>query len=162
MRLRLHSRKPSVSNKGDTIVEVLISIAIVSSVLAGAFTVTQQSSHAVRDSQERAAMLQLLQGQVELVRALTVGDATSPIPIPTSAGQYFCIDPSFRSVQTYTGGRAPTNNLSVVPRLCKGVNGLYNMGISNNSGTFTFEGWWAKIGGGTNYMSLSYRIVPGS
>ena len=48
MRQKQHPFKQS----GDTLVEVMIAVAIISSVLSGAFLVSQKSARAVRDSQE--------------------------------------------------------------------------------------------------------------
>jgi type II secretory pathway pseudopilin PulG len=54
---------------GDTIVEVVIAIAVIATVLTGAFIVSSRSLTAVRDSEEHSEVLQQLQGQVELLRA---------------------------------------------------------------------------------------------
>lgn len=138
--------------RGDTIVEVLIAIAVVSSVLAGAFTVTQKSTKAVRDSQERAEMLQILQGQVELVRAiaLTATDDTSGI---YSGGSDFCINPTSHT------------EIAATDPHCNGISGLYDVSIHYSAApvnTFTFNGQWDRLGGGTNTMQLVYRIDPGA
>jgi prepilin-type N-terminal cleavage/methylation domain-containing protein len=78
-----------LSSRGDTIVEVLIAIAIVSSVLAGAFTVSQKSTLAVRDSQERGEVLQILQGQVEQVRALALDQSDDTSGVYATTPKYF-------------------------------------------------------------------------
>ncbi len=62
--------------RGDTIVEVLICVLIVSVVLGGAYTTTRQSSNGVRNSQEHAEALKLIQSQVEQLR--TAGSAPAP------------------------------------------------------------------------------------
>jgi type II secretory pathway pseudopilin PulG len=165
MRLRPHNYRKALSNKGDTIVEVLIAIAIVSSVLAGAFTVTQKSSQAVRSSQERAEMLQLLQGQVELVRALALKDAgTTSADVFNPGSTNFCIKnnpPTAISIVHYSSTANPPTDS---PAFCTGLGpgGLYNVAIRYTAATntFSFTGWWNKIGGGTNRMHLSYRISP--
>src|SRR5688572_28551189 len=54
---------------GDTIVEVLIVIAIVSSVLVGAFYVANTSTKTVQDNQEHTEAQQRLQTQVEALRS---------------------------------------------------------------------------------------------
>lgn len=61
---------------GDTLVEVLICILLVSTILTGAYVTTNSSSQAVRDSQEHAEALKLLQGQVEQVKS----SANQPSP----------------------------------------------------------------------------------
>ena len=54
--------------RGDTIVEVLISMLIVSIVLAGAYVTVNKAAIGVRNSQEHAEALKLAQSQVEQVR----------------------------------------------------------------------------------------------
>lgn len=58
-----------LNNKGDTIVEVLIAITVVSSILGGAFVSARRSTNATRASQERVEALAIAQGQME--RAIT-------------------------------------------------------------------------------------------
>jgi prepilin-type N-terminal cleavage/methylation domain-containing protein len=54
--------------RGDTIVEVLISMLIISIVLAGAYVTVHKSTIGVRNSQEHSEALKLAQSQVEQVR----------------------------------------------------------------------------------------------
>lgn len=74
------------NQRGDTIVEVVIAIAVISSVLTGAFYLTNHSTRAVRDAQEHAQALQLLQGQVEQLRAQAPDNTWSALPAN------FCFD----------------------------------------------------------------------
>lgn len=67
-----------LSQMGDTIVEVLIAIAVISAILGGAFAVAHNSQQGVRDSQEHAQGLKLLESQVEQLRA-AASDKTSPV-----------------------------------------------------------------------------------
>jgi Tfp pilus assembly protein PilV len=60
----------SVRNeRGDTIVEVLIAVAVVSLVLTSAYAVTNRNARAIQGSQEQAYAQKLLQQQVEYLRA---------------------------------------------------------------------------------------------
>lgn len=53
------------SNKGDTIIEVLISIAILSTILVGAYVSVNRANMIIRDSQERLKALNIAQTQIE-------------------------------------------------------------------------------------------------
>jgi prepilin-type N-terminal cleavage/methylation domain-containing protein len=64
-----------LGQRGDTIVEVLVCIAIVSLILTGAYVTTQRSSVGVRNSQEHAEALKLVEAQLERVRADAAGGA---------------------------------------------------------------------------------------
>jgi Tfp pilus assembly protein PilV len=61
-------RLKGLGQRGDTIVEVLICVLIVSMILTGAYVTTNRSSIGVRDAQEHAEALKLVQGQLEQVR----------------------------------------------------------------------------------------------
>lgn len=171
MRLTIqHLREKYLNNRGDTIVEVLIAIAIVSSVLAGAFTVTQKSAVAVRDSQERGEMLQLLQGQVEQVRSLASAAANDSSGV--FAAGYFCIKtvsgvPARQNIPSLTSLPAlSTDPMSAYGTCQFGTASKYNIAVSYdnsaNKKSFTFTGRWDRIRGGKDQLQLTYRVYPGS
>jgi prepilin-type N-terminal cleavage/methylation domain-containing protein len=157
----MRRRQFQLNRRGDTLVEVLIAIAIVSTVLAGAFNVTQKSTLAVRDSQERGEMLQILQGQVELVRANAIAQSDTSSGV-YSAGGYFCMDPATKAMVPMGGVNLA--NLGSFTGVCRNMGSRYSVAINYNSGsnTFTFFGRWDMVGGGTGSMQMSYRVNPGS
>lgn len=93
--------------RGDTIVEVLLAIVVVSAVLVGAFAVSNKSSRAVRMAQERSEGTKYAAGAVEIIRdkseafkgadpkfCIDGSDATiaKPCPEPLSNGvQYYTV-----------------------------------------------------------------------
>lgn len=163
--MRLQSRRRTA--KGDTIVEVLIAMAVVSSVMAGAFTVSQKSTLAVRDSQERGEMLHILQGQVELVRSIALSEVASSSGIYSDSPQNFCINPATKARVTFTGSNA--NSLPPLQSdpldytgVCGNISGRYNVAINYDGGkdVFIFTGRWDRVGGGKSGMQLAYRVEP--
>lgn len=161
--------KYRLSQKGDTLVEVLIAVVIVSSVLVGAFAVTQKNSASVRDSQERGEALQILQGQVEQVRSAALKATSTSDPIFSTTPKYFCMD-------TATNQRVNSPGLATLPAnssdnyanyaaACKnlGEARLYNVAISYDasSGVFNFVSRWDSATTGKDQVQLSYRISPG-
>jgi type II secretory pathway pseudopilin PulG len=81
--------KKARNQGGDTLVEVLICIMIVSTILTGAYVTTNSSNKAVRNAQEHAEALKLIQGQLEEVRY----SAKQPTPniFGQPADQPFCM-----------------------------------------------------------------------
>lgn len=63
---RLH-----LNQVGDTMVEVLISMAIVSMILGGAYVTSNKSLIAIRDAQEHVDALKLASAEVELIKSIT-------------------------------------------------------------------------------------------
>lgn len=74
--------------RGDTLVEVLICIGIVSLILTGAYITTNRSAAAVRDAQEHAEALKLAQGQLEQIRQNAINTTTVFAQPP---GNQFCM-----------------------------------------------------------------------
>ena len=125
---------------GDTIVEVMIAIVVISTVLAGAFLVSRTSLKNVRDSEEHSQALKLAQGQVELLR-----QAAGRVPNGSSFPASFCLNGS-GTVQT---GAACTT-------------GLYTLSVKSFSAvanTYQVTAKWASISGGTGQVQIAYRVV---
>lgn len=78
MHMRL-SKPIKLTNRGDTIVEVLICLALVSLILAGAYSLTNQNVRQIQDTNERSQALQLAQEQIERLRIF--------VPAQIAAGQ---------------------------------------------------------------------------
>ena len=132
---------------GDTIVEVILAVAIVSSVLTGAFVVTNRSSKAIRDSEEHAQALQFLQGQVEQLRSAAV----FPGRVPTIPNVAYC----FKDGIVY-----PANNTNCT------LNQLYHLSFVTPTGnpgppdttTFNFAATWSSITGSNAEVDLFYKV----
>jgi prepilin-type N-terminal cleavage/methylation domain-containing protein len=85
-----------LSQRGDTLIEVLMAIAILSSVLAGSYSITRRSLRISQASQDRIYGLKLLEGQVEMMRRYRELDPegwVSGISTLTSANGKYCFNP---------------------------------------------------------------------
>ena len=69
----------SLGKAGDTIVEVLIAVVVVSSVLTGAFAISNMSLKSIRMSQERSEAQKLAQQAIESFNSLLPSNGTSSI-----------------------------------------------------------------------------------
>lgn len=125
------------NNRGDTILEVLIAILIVSSILGAAYASTSRSLQVTRTAQERGEALKIAESQLEQIKTAT--DRSSPDVI---APDNFCI----------AGG--------VVTAAC--ANGLYTTVVNHVAGShdFVVKVTWEKLGGGPdNELELDYRVL---
>lgn len=132
--------------RGDTIVEVLIAITIISAVLGGAYVSANQSLSTSRQSQERGEALKLVEGQVERLKSHGASD-TSPV---YSGPLQFCIDDS----NNYQAGTCsgPSSGVDYT---------LYIDRDSSNSRLFTATAEWDKVGGGsTEQLRIIYKMYP--
>lgn len=148
---RLHN----LTQSGDTIIEVLIAITIVSLVLGGAYVTSNNSLKASRDAQEHGEAVGLLQSEIEQVRSLVANSGGSGGQ-PFSFAGSFCI---YGNEQV-----APSNSTSCsmnsdgVPTM---IQPEYAVSITRNGDTFTFETTWPSvINSQTDQETMYYRIYP--
>lgn len=145
--------RQGVSARGDTVVEVMISVTILSLALAGAYSLGSASLRNGLAANQRTEALNLAQSQIELLSNAQTND-------PNFASKYqvgtpYCIN---------TDG---TKNTSVgADQLCANFNGsTYNVGISYASSTkvFTITAQWNSTDGpgGKSKLNLYYKL-PGS
>ncbi len=143
--------------KGDTIVEVLLAIAVISSVLGGAYVSASQSLNATRRSQERAEALQLAQGQMERVKA---SSKNSTSPIYTTAS--FCIDTANTFLPIPPNPVCQDSSLGTPYNISvEATNDLNACPVGGPRCVFTVLATWDRAGGGpAEQMKIIYRLYP--
>lgn len=148
-------RLKNIRQRGDTIVEVLIAIAVVSMILGGAYVTTNRSLLATRAAEERGNALKLAESQVEQIKGLAKTDpdrvfgATTPLPFCISLSSGLPVAASSAACRVNAAG-SPTTNQPV-----------YNLSITRASdgNTFTVTNRWASARGDTNdQVRLIYRV----
>jgi prepilin-type N-terminal cleavage/methylation domain-containing protein len=141
----------SLRQRGDTLVEVLIAIAVVSLVLGGAYVTTNRSLQATRSAQERAIALKLAESQIEQIKSLM---GSSPAVI-TGAPSPFCIAAA-------TGAPVAASNAAcgVDPNGNQNsAEPIYHISVSLAGNDFTLTEWWYDNSGQTtDQIVLRYRV----
>ena len=136
--------------RGDTIVEVLIAVTVVSMVLGGAYVTTNKSLLATRASQEQSGALKLSESQLEQLKGLVI---TNPNAIFTTTAP-FCIfnqtmvlpSTDARCTQNVAGAAAITD-----PR--------YRLAITRTGNDFSIRTIWTDVSGKhDDQLSLKYRV----
>jgi type II secretory pathway pseudopilin PulG len=136
---------------GDTIIEVLIAIAVISVVLGGAYVTTNRSLRATRSAQERGNSLKLAESQMEQLKNLV---ATNPdavygtgVPSPFCIQGTTVINPSTNNCNLDASGVPTTSQ----PR--------YDVRITRTGDIFTVRNTWIDVGGNQNAeLKLTYRV----
>lgn len=144
--------------RGDTIVEVLIAIAVISLVLAGAYVTTNRNLLATRAAQERGNALTLAESQLEQIKSLAVSDpdvlfgagTPSPFCVTSALSVASASDAACRMDST----GAPTATEPVysvsVTRDSPDGNGGYLFTVTNR--------WVDPSGRRTDEVRLTYRV----
>jgi type II secretory pathway pseudopilin PulG len=141
-----------LSQRGDTIVEVLISIGVISLILGGAFVVTNRSLQGTREAQERQNALKLVQAQLEQIKELAADspDTLFGTGVPTS----YCITPSNTVVAS--GNSACAVGADGTPSSAEPV---FHLSVSRDTNTFTVTNTWQNISGdGQDNVEMKYRV----
>jgi prepilin-type N-terminal cleavage/methylation domain-containing protein len=136
-----------LGQNGDTIVEVMIAVVIIGTVLAGAFTLTNRNTRSIRDAEEHSQALQMLQGQLEQLRASSSTNAYNDY------GSNFCFDED-GNIQNLGSGAFG----------CQVTDSLYKFSIvkAADGGTsptlFTLTTQWDGILATTAQERLVYKV----
>ncbi|MCA9323505.1 prepilin-type N-terminal cleavage/methylation domain-containing protein, partial [Candidatus Saccharibacteria bacterium] len=108
------------SQRGDTIVEVLLAMAVIGMVLGAAFGIANRSVAIGRSAQERTEALKIAESQVELLKTLYPSSSTMQGRL---SSEPFCIDVSTSSDADATDAACTNTNGF-------GVSGLYSIAIT--------------------------------
>lgn len=134
-----------LTQTGDTLVEVLIAMVIVSSVLGSAFVVVNRSTQNVRQAQEREEALGLLQGQVERMK-VAAKDPTKQSSI-FGASSKFCVN-SLGNIVAATDSSC-----------AQGTNSDYKLSIERQSANlFQFYANWDGPTGLNEQANIVYEL----
>jgi prepilin-type N-terminal cleavage/methylation domain-containing protein len=143
--------------RGDTIVEVLIAMAVMSLVLGGAYVTTNRSLLAARDAQEHSQALKLAQTQVEEIKAIA---ASNPDSLFVSPPAVFCIDSTPKVIDVAVSPGACAVNSKGSPATAEPIyHTTVKSGAPSDPNFFTVQMQWLSVRGtATNKLDLVYRV----
>lgn len=145
--------------RGDTIVEVLIAVAVVSLILGGAYVTTNRNLLAVRSAQERVNALKLAESQIEQIKGLAAIDPDKLFATagPNAAPNPFCIAKA-TGLPVAADKPACSVDLAGDPAL-SGVEPRFNISITRTGNDFLLTERWADVSGRvTDELQLRYRV----
>lgn len=136
------------SERGDTIVEVMIALTVLALALSIAYSTANKSLLTVRNAQEHSEALQYLSSQIELARS----DSGDPNLYQT--GQAFCMDPTSSSTNPVI--IKPVNSTCTIGLLQYSVSIQY---ANPAEDIFIFEVTWPGLGSlGQQKEQLFYKL----
>jgi len=113
---------------GDTIVEVLLAIAIMALVLAGSYAITSRSLQQGISAREHTEAMYLLQSQIETLKfRQQLSDSTSFKAFEGLSTKNFCLNPKSNGPSDTTNSWAPMPNTDTTfPKVAAAPNPGYN------------------------------------
>lgn len=143
--------------RGDTIVEVLLAIAVISTVLSLAYVTVRRATNNARQAQERGVATKLLESQAERLKSIAP-DEPDPPAASIFTDNNFCLDTS--SVRKPVTDGACKVYETGEPHV-GGGDVEYRLEITRSGNDFTIFCKWDRAGGdGEEQASISYRIYP--
>lgn len=133
----MHVRR-RINQSGDTIVEVLIAIAVSSAVLGSSYAIVSRTIKSQQQTSEHTDALNLAESQLELLRQRVKAGGT------TSSD--FC----FRPTGTYQSPSSAACKLAA-------PNDRYQPRITKSGDTFKIAVSWDGTHGGTDNIELLYK-----
>jgi prepilin-type N-terminal cleavage/methylation domain-containing protein len=139
------------SERGDTLVEVLIAIGVISLILGGAFVMTNRSLQGTRNAQERVNGVKLVEAQIEQIKGLAATDSDEIFGTSTPAS--FCI--------SNAGAVVPSTNAACrvdISGAATSAEPIYNLAVTRSANTFTIRNTWNRVSGGQTSVEMKYRV----
>lgn len=147
---RMNKQNYHHKQRGDTIVEVLIAIAIVSLVLTSAYVISNKNSQTMQAVQEKTQAQKLVERQIELIKAAdrsTITDVGSP----------FCFTGDTPDSATASAGDSCAFNGSGDTSPADTGSVQYKVTITIPSANrYTVAATWDRLGGGTGNITMYY------
>lgn len=149
------------NQKGDTIVEVLIAIAIISSVLATSYAIMNSSVRANQDAQEHASGLKVAESQLELLKGWLALGNTLPAGVNS-----FCMKTTPTISIEQISATVPSNNNGSYPTACKNADDdapeRFMTAIVREpaAGRFTVYIDWDGAKGRRSSLNVVYKVYP--
>ncbi len=151
---------------GDTIVEVIIVLAVLGTAISIAYSTASRSLQATRQAEENSQATQLVQSQIESLRSYSGVAPGDPHNIYIASGA-FCFDtsgnvatsptllPTTTSTGAYNGGCVYNNLYNIAIFYTK------NNLLGHQTDTFTVRATWDDVqGSGKDTVTLVYRLHP--
>jgi type II secretory pathway pseudopilin PulG len=149
--MKIINRK-RVGEAGDTIIEVLLSMAVLAIVAASAYATSTRSFHAGLNAQDRDQALSYAQQQLELLKNADGSSAIGTFQINSSP---FCIDPAHPTSRQ----DIPTSSEGCVPP-GTGQNSPYTLSTKYDSSikTFTTTVKWTSAENRPQQLIVHYKV----
>lgn len=149
--------QPLHLQRGDTIVEVLISLAVISVILGGAYVTTNKSLLATRSAQERSSALKLAESQLEKLKGVIATDPNAVFGAAAPAP--FCVHNNVVTGTLHIVAATDANCTVDAAGTATTVEPSYRLSVTRSGNDFTVRNSWTNVSGeSTDQLQLRYRV----
>ncbi len=156
-----------LSSKGDTIIEVMIALAVLALAFSISYAIAQSTLVDVQNSQEHSMALEYMDSQLEALQAIA-NEPNPPAGIPpTAPDNAFCLSTAGNSIHAYDFKVNQLNpsqtSVSKYPSQCVEDQGSYSYYLSIQKSTlpntYKVNIWWNGLGRlGVQQEDMYYRV----
>jgi len=157
-----------LNSKGDTIIEVMIALAILALAFSISYAISQSTLVDVQNSQEHSMALEYMDSQLEALQAVAY-EPNPPAGIsPSLPDNAFCLSTSGSSISASDFTINPTNptqtSVSNYPSKCVKSQGSYSYYVAIQKSptlvdTYKVNIWWNGLGSlGVQQEDMYYRV----
>ena len=142
---------------GDTIVEVMLSLAVLGMIIGTAFAIANRSLNRAQQSQERTQALKLAEGQVDSVKYLSESSNEAD-KITFESLQSATTNP--RCLSSFTDdGKVSIKDYPADDANCQDGIFSYSMLYDQSKHIFNVRVVWDSLSGGQENVTIQYRVV---
>jgi len=161
------ARRHKLTSRGDTIVEVMVVLAVLGMAIGISYATANRSLENTRQAQENSQATEYVQSQVEALRYLAPSSSTNPSDNVRQLSAYCIHDPT--SATPITLAASPTGcsfgslPYTVVIYSCDDITTAPcdSPNITSGSDTFVVQATWPDVlGQGTDTVTMAYRVHP--
>ncbi len=162
------------NQRGDTIMEVMISVAILSLILGASFALANRNSQANRQAEERSEAYKGTESQMELLKSFLGASSTASLP---AEGSKFCMKDDGSGTVSVTGLTEPVDpeqfqtKIESAPELSACKKGEFYYSYIQRGDTAGTDGlskdtfrvhtrWYNASGTGIDESTMVHRIYP--
>lgn len=155
-------RTLKLNKRGDTIVEVMLALVVISTAIGVSYSVANRSLKGMRISQERAEATKIAESQAERLKKLKQ-DATTPsqqIPNGTGVCIYKSSPTELHTVKPFAANSAPQECAFSDATTSGNANNRYHVQITEpTANKFEIGVWWFGLTGNIEFVKINYLLL---
>ncbi len=147
-----------LNNRGDTIVEVMLALVVMSVAIGVSYGVANRSLKGMRIAQERGEATKIAESQAERLKKIKQDEVATP------AGPFclYQLGAALNTVKPFAANSAPQECAFSDASTSNNPNNRYHVEITEstpNSNRFEIRVWWEGLAGNREFVKINYLLL---